>query len=61
MAALQLYARLRDQLQPRPQEPSFFVSLTRKRLLYAVVGVVGRAGPSMLDMIFSLWLGSAVR
>jgi integrase len=37
MAALQLYARLRDQLQPRPQEPSFFVSLTRKRLLYAVV------------------------
>jgi len=37
MAALQRYARLRDQLQPRPQEPSFFVSLTRKRLLYAVV------------------------
>lgn len=31
------YARLRDQLQPRPKDPSFFVSLTRKRLLYAVV------------------------
>lgn len=37
MAALQDYAGLRDQLQPRPVEPSFFVSLTRKRLLYAVV------------------------
>jgi integrase len=37
MAALRDYARLRDQLQPRPEEPSFFVSLTRKRLLYAVV------------------------
>ncbi len=37
MAALQDYGRLRDQLQPRPEEPSFFVSLTRKRLLYAVV------------------------
>ena len=28
MAALHDYARLRDQLQSRPQEPSFFVSLT---------------------------------
>jgi len=28
---------LRDELQPRPTERSFFVSLTRKRLLYAVV------------------------
>jgi integrase len=37
MAALQYYATLRDQLQPQPLEPSFFVSLTRKRLLYAVV------------------------
>jgi integrase len=37
IAALQYYATLRDQLQPRPQEPSFFVSLTGKRLLYAVV------------------------
>jgi integrase len=37
MAALQHYARLRDQLQPQPQDPSFFVSLTGKRLLYAVV------------------------
>lgn len=37
MAALQSYAGLRDQLQPRPEEPSFFVSLAGKRLLYAVV------------------------
>jgi len=37
MAALQNYARLRDHPQPRPQDPSFFVSLTGKRLLYAVV------------------------
>ena len=37
MAALQDYAGLRDQLQPQPDGPSFFVSLTRKRLLYAVV------------------------
>ena len=37
MHALQDYAQLRDQLQPRPKELSFFVSLTRKRLSYAVV------------------------
>ena len=37
MQGLQDYAQLRDQLQPRPKEPSFFVSLTRKRLSYAVV------------------------
>jgi integrase len=37
MAALAVYAELRDELQPRPKEPSFFVSLTRKRLSYAVV------------------------
>ena len=37
MAALQDYAQLRDQLQPRPDGTSFFVSLTGKRLLYAVV------------------------
>ena len=37
MTALQNYARLRDQLQPRSQDPSFFVSLSGKRLLYAVV------------------------
>jgi integrase/recombinase XerD len=34
---LEGYARLRDQLQPQPAEPAFFVSLKRKRLLYAVV------------------------
>jgi integrase/recombinase XerD len=37
MAALAVYAELRDELQPRPKEPSYFVSLTRKRLSYAVV------------------------
>ena len=37
MHALTQHARLRDELQPRPKEPSFFVSLTRKRLSYAVV------------------------
>ena len=37
MQALTDYAHLRDGLQPRPTEPSFFVSLARKRLLYAVV------------------------
>ena len=38
MAALAEHARLRDELQRRPKEASFFVSLTRKRLIYAVVG-----------------------
>ncbi len=37
MRALRDYAVLRDELQPRPKEPSFFVSLTRNRLSYAVV------------------------
>jgi integrase len=37
MQALTDYARLRDDLQPRPAQPSFFVSLTNNRLLYAVV------------------------
>ena len=37
MKALAEHADLRDTLQPRPMEPSFFVSLTRKRLSYAVV------------------------
>ncbi len=37
MLALAEHARLRDELQPRPREASFFVSLTRKRLSYAVV------------------------
>ena len=37
MQALDCYARLRDELQPHPAEPAFFVSLKRKRLLYAVV------------------------
>lgn len=42
MAVLAGYARLRDELQPHPKDPSFFVSRTRKRLLYAVVGQVLR-------------------
>ena len=37
MKALAAHAELRDTLQPRPKELSFFVSLTRKRLSYAVV------------------------
>jgi integrase len=37
MAVLAEHAELRDTWQPRPKEPSFFVSLTRKRLSYAVV------------------------
>lgn len=37
MAALADYAQLRDELQSRPECPSFFVSLTRRRLCYAVV------------------------
>ena len=37
MKALAEHANLRDTLQPRPKELSFFVSLTRKRLNYAVV------------------------
>jgi integrase/recombinase XerD len=35
--ALAEHARLRDDLQPRVMEPSFFVSLTGKRLCYEVV------------------------
>ncbi len=37
MAALQDHAQLRDELQPRSAQPSFFVSLAGTRLLYAVV------------------------
>lgn len=37
MQALSAYAQLRDELEPRPEEPSFFVSQTHKRLSYAVV------------------------
>jgi len=49
MQALGNYARLRDQLQPRPAEPAFFVSLNRIRLLYPVVQLtfrqlIGNAG-----------------
>ena len=42
MQALEGYAQLRDQLQPRPAEPAFFVSLNQKRLLYAVVQLTFR-------------------
>lgn len=37
MQALENYAQLRDEAQPRPEQPSFFVNLAGKRLLYAVV------------------------
>jgi integrase len=42
MRALGNYARLRDQLQPRPAGPAFFVSLNRTRLLYPVVQLTFR-------------------
>lgn len=37
MVALNSYAQLREELQPRPMDPGFFISLTSKRLCYAVV------------------------
>lgn len=37
MDALAQYAALRDECQPRPQQPSFFVSSQNTRLCYAVV------------------------
>jgi site-specific recombinase XerD len=37
MNALREYDTLRGQLMPRPRDPSFFVSLTARRLIYAVV------------------------
>ncbi|WP_248761197.1 tyrosine-type recombinase/integrase [Pseudarthrobacter sp. SSS035] len=37
MQALSAYAQLRDELEPRPEEPSFFVSQTHRRLCYVVV------------------------
>jgi len=40
--ALRSYEQMRDRLQPQPLEPSFFTSLKRKRLLYAVVQQVFR-------------------
>lgn len=40
--ALRDYATVRDELQPRPNQPSFFVSRTRNRLSYAVVSATFR-------------------
>lgn len=37
MAALREYEVLRDELMPVPKDPSFFVSLTARRLIYASV------------------------
>jgi integrase len=37
MAALREYDTLRSRLMPSPKDPSFFVSLTARRLIYAVV------------------------
>ncbi|MCO4273284.1 tyrosine-type recombinase/integrase [Pseudarthrobacter sp. HLT3-5] len=37
MQALTAYGELRDEFEPRPEGPSFFVSQTHKRLSYAVV------------------------
>jgi integrase/recombinase XerD len=52
MQALGRYAELRDDLQPRSKESSFFVSLTRKRLLYAVVS------PTFRQLIDSTGIGA---
>lgn len=53
MHALAHYAQRRDELQPQPTDPSFFVSLTGKRLLYAVVG------PTFRRLINSTGVGAA--
>ncbi len=37
MNALREHDTLRDQLMPKAKDPSFFVSLTARRLIYAVV------------------------
>lgn len=37
MTALRAYDTLRDELMPAPKDPAFFVSLTARRLIYAVV------------------------
>jgi integrase len=63
MQALADYARLRDELMPGAQEASFFVSLTGRRLCYAVVsqtfrqlvddagvGTPGPAAPRLHDL-----------
>lgn len=42
MAALADYTVVRDELAPRPEGPSFFVSLTRRRLCYEAVAVTFR-------------------
>jgi integrase/recombinase XerD len=52
MAALADYNRLRDELQPRPRDPSFFTSLTGKRLLYAVVC------PTFRQLVNSVGIGA---
>jgi len=43
MAALREYDTLRSRLMPSPKDPSFFVSLTARRLIYAVVCPTFRA------------------
>jgi hypothetical protein len=49
MTGLREYDTLRSALMPSPKDPSFFVSLTARRLIYAVVcptfrGLVSAAG-----------------
>jgi integrase len=43
MTALRQYDALRDQLMPKPEDPAFFISLTARRLIYAVVCPTFRA------------------
>jgi integrase/recombinase XerD len=55
--ALRAYARRRDEVQPHPLDPSFFVSLTGKRLIYTVIGDAFRK----LCTAASVGAGRAVR
>jgi integrase len=69
--ALQRYARLRDQLRPRPAAPSFFVSVAGTRLIYngfhlTFLGLVRSVGlqprsPSCRPRIHDLRHAFAVR
>jgi integrase/recombinase XerD len=43
MTSLREYDTLRGRIMPEPEDPSFFVSLTARRLIYAVVCPTFRA------------------
>lgn len=52
MAALREYDTLRTRLMPSPKDPSFFVSLTARRLIYAVVC------PTFRDLVSAAGVGA---